>query len=187
MPRLFVGLDLPGALKQAAGVLQTGLRDARWLDPDGLHLTLAFLGDADPSAQRRIEDALAGVEAPRLDVTLHGLGHFPPRGALRALWTDAAPAAELGALAAAVRRAAARAGLPPERRKFSPHVTIARFRRPPPPAALQEYLAAHSLFRSPAAAVTSFHLLSSVLRPSGARYTTEAVFPLAGEPPSAPA
>ena len=87
---------------------------------------------------------------------------------------------------AAVRRAAARAGLPPERRKFSPHVTIARFRRPPPPAALQEYLAAHSLFRSPAAAVTSFHLLSSVLRPSGARYTTEAVFPLAGEPPSAP-
>ena len=184
MPRLFVGLDLPGALEQAAGELQTGLRDARWLDPDGLHLTLAFLGEADPSGQRRIEDALARVEAPPLVVTLHGLGHFPPRGALRALWIGASPAAELGSLAAAVRRAAARAGFLPERRKFSPHVTIGRFRRPPPSAALQEYLAAHSLFRSPAVTVSSFHLLSSVLRPAGARYTTESVFPLTGEPPA---
>ena len=182
MPRLFVGLDLPDTLEQAVGELQTGLRDARWIEADGLHLTLAFIGEVDPSGQRRIEAALAGVEAPALTVSLHGLGHFPPRGALRVLWTGASPAAGLGSLAAGVRRAAARAGFPPERRKFFPHVTIGRFHRPPPPAALQEYLAAHSLFRSPAAAVTSFRLISSVLRPSGARYATEATFPLAGEP-----
>ena len=185
MPRLFVGLGLPDTLTRAAGELQGGLRGARWLDADGLHLTLAFIGEVDPSAQRRIEDALARVEAPPLAaVALHGLGHYPPRGAPRALWAGASPARELGSLARAVRRALNRAGFPPEQRKFAPHITIARFRRPPTPAALQAYLAACSLFRSPAAPITSFGLFSSVLRPSGARYTAEAVFPLTGESPA---
>ena len=140
MPRLFVGLDLPDVLKQAVGELQVGLRDARWLDEDGLHLTLAFIGEVDHSARRRIEEALARVDAPPLGIGLHGLGHYPLRSAPRVLWTGASPATELGSLAAAIRRALARAGFPPERRKFAPHVTIARFRRPPPPAALAEYL-----------------------------------------------
>ncbi len=178
VPRLFVALELPEVLKQAVGELQAGLRDARWLDADALHLTLAFVGEVDPSAQRRIEEALAWVEAPPLAVELHGIGHFPPRGPPRVLWTEASPAAALGALAASVRRALARAGFPPEQRKFAPHVTIARLRRPPPPPALQEYLGAYSLFRSPPAPIASFRLLSSVLRPSGARYTSEADFPL---------
>ncbi len=183
MPRLFVGLNLPETLKRAIGELQAGLRDARWLEGDGLHLTLAFIGEVDPSAQRRIEEALAGVDAPPLAVELHGIGYFPHRGPPRVLWTGASPAAGLGSLAAAVRRALARAGFPPERRKFAPHVTIARFRRPPPPALLAEYLGAYSLFRTPGAPVASFRLMSSVLRPSGARYTPEADYPLAGESP----
>ena len=179
MPRLFVALELPEVLKQAVGELQAGLRDARWLDADALHLTLAFIGEVDPSGQRRIEEALGLMEAPPLTVELHGIGHFPHRGPPRALWTGASPAAALAALAASVRRALARAGFPPERRKFAAHVTIARFRRPPPPPALQEYLGAYSLFRSPPAPIASFGLLSSVLRPSGARYAPEADFSLA--------
>ena len=184
MPRLFVALELPEVLKQAAGGLQAGLRDARWLDADALHLTLAFVGEVDPSGQRRVEEALARVEAPALTVELHGIGHFPHRGPPRALWTGASPAAALGALAASVRRALARAGFLPERRKFAAHVTIARFRRPPPPPALQEYHGAYSLFRSPPAPIASFRLLSSVLRPSGARYAPEADFPLASVRPA---
>ena len=186
MPRLFVALELPAVLKRAIGDVQVGLRDARWLDADALHLTLAFIGEVDVSAQVRIEAGLARVEAPALAVELHGLGHFPHRGPPRVLWTGASPAAELGALAASVRRALARAGFPPERRKFAPHVTIARFRRPPPPPALQDYLGAYSLFRTPSAPIASFRLLSSVLRPSGARYAIEADFPLIAAPPPGP-
>ena len=186
MPRLFVGLELPESLKRAIAGLQCGLRDARWLDEDGLHLTLAFIGEVDGAARRRIEEALSRVEAPSLEVELHGLGHFPHRGPPRVLWTGAAPVEALGSLASAVRRALDRAGYPPERRKFAPHVTIARFRRPPPPPALQDYLATYALFRAPTAAVASFRLFSSVLRPSGARYTVEAEFPLGGERPSRP-
>lgn len=183
MPRLFVALELPEVLKRAIDGLQEGLRDARWLDADALHLTLAFIGEVDPSAQRRIEEALDRVEAPALDLDLHGLGHFPHRGPPRVLWTGASPAPELGRLAASVRRELAHAGYPPERRKFAPHITFARFRRPPPVPALQDYLGTRALFRTPAVPVASFRLLSSVLQPSGARYAVEADYPLARESP----
>ena len=185
MLRLFVGLELPESLKRAVAELQFGFKDVRWLDPDAVHLTLAFIGEVDDSARDRIEGALSRVEAPALAVELHGIGYFPLRGPPRVLWTGASPAEALGRLAASVRRELARAGHPPERRKFAPHVTLARFRRPPPSPALQGYLGTHSLFRSPAVRVESFRLFSSVLRPSGARYTVEAVFPLMeGSPPA---
>ena len=180
MPRLFVALELPDPLKQAVRELQFGLRGARWLDGDSLHLTLAFIGEVDSAAQRRIETALSFVEVPALRMALHDLGHFPPRGALRVLWTAASPKAELVSLARAVRRALERSGFTPERRKPMPHVTIARFSHPPPHPALEGYLRAHSLFRAPPAEIGSFHLFSSTLRQAGARYTIEATFPLAG-------
>ena len=186
VPRYFAGLELPEALKWAAAELQIGLRDARWLDPDGLHLTLAFIGEVEQSARPRIAAALSRVEASAFAVALHGVGHFPQRGPPRVLWTGASPEPELGRLAASVRRALDQGGYPPERRKFAPHVTIARFRRPPSPSSLQGYLAACSLFRSPAVPVTSFGLFSSVLHPSGARYTLEADFPLLGTSPPGP-
>ena len=182
MPRLFVALELPEPLRQAVRELQFGLRGARWLDDDSLHLTLVFIGEADSSAQRRIETALSFVEAPPLRMELHGLGHFPPRGGLRALWTAASPRTGLVSLARAVRRALERSGFTSQRRKLTPHVTIARFPRPPHRARLEEYLRAHSLFRTPQVEIGSFHLFSSALRPDGARYTIEATFPLAGTP-----
>ena len=178
MPRLFVALQLPEPLRQAVGELQLGQRNARWLDEDDLHLTLAFLGEVDGSAQHGIEGALDTVAAPALRIALHGLGCFPPRGAPRVLWTGASPRAGLTSLARSVRRALERAGSTPERRKFTPHVTIARFRGPPSRTELERYLAAHSLFRTAEADVASFHLVSSVLRSSGARYTIETTFPL---------
>lgn len=178
MPRLFVALDLPPELKAAARSLQSGLRNARWLDDAGLHLTLAFIGEVDDSGVERVEDALAEVEADSVRIELHGLGCFPGRGAPRVLWTGAAPKAELAALAAAITRALRRAGVVPKRRRFNPHVSLVRFRRPPPRVDLERYLSVHSLFRSPVCEVGSFHLYSSILRPSGARYTIEATFPL---------
>ena len=178
MPRLFVALQLPDSLRQGVRGLQHGLRNARWLDEDAVHLTLAFVGEVDGSVQRRIEDALGNVTAPALRMELHGLGCFPPRGAPRVLWIGASPKAGLVSLARTVRRAIGHAGPAPERRKFMPHVTIARFRQPPPSADLERYLGAHSLFRTASADIGAFHLFSSMLRSSGARYTIEATFPL---------
>ena len=178
MPRLFVALDLSPELKAAVRSLQFGLRNARWLDDAGLHLTLAFIGEVDGSAVERVEDALAEVEADPIRMELHGLGCFPGRGDPRVLWTGAAPKAELADLASAVARGLRRAGVTLKRRRFTPHVSLVRFRRPPPRVDLERYLAAHSLFRSPVCEVASFHLYSSILHPSGARHTIEATYPL---------
>ncbi len=178
MPRLFVALDLPPELKAAARGLQFGLRNARWLDDAGLHLTLAFMGEVDGSVVERVEGALAEVEANSMRIELHGVGCFPGRGAPRVLWTGASPKAELADLASVVTRGLRRAGVALKRRRFTPHVSLVRFRRPPPPVDLERYLAAHSLFRSPVCEVASFHLYSSILHPSGARHTIEATYPL---------
>jgi len=180
LPRLFVALDLPPELKAAARSLQFGLRNARWLDDAGLHLTLVFIGEVDVPVVERIEDALAEVEADPIRLELHGLGCFPGRGDPRVLWTGAAPKAELAALAAAITRVLRPVGVAPKRRRFTPHVSLVRFRRPPPRIDLERYLSVHSLFRSPPCKVASFHLYSSILHPSGARYTIEATYPLTG-------
>jgi 2'-5' RNA ligase len=70
----------------------------------------------------------------------------------------------------------AEAGVPAERRKFVPHVTLARFRQPPPEARLAAYLQRHSLVRLPPFPVDSFGLYSSILRSDGAEHLLEAEY-----------
>ena len=180
MPRLFVAIRLPDTFKSTLSELHSGLSNARWLQEDGLHLTLAFIGETDLAVQHRIEAELGAVTAPALKVELHKIGCFPLRGAPRVLWAGVEPMTELAALAESVRSALCRADLTPERRKFMPHITIARFRKPPTRAKLNGYLAAFSSFRTPAADINSFHLFSSDLQPTGAHYRIEKTFSLTG-------
>lgn len=173
VPRLFVAIRLPDTFKSTLRELQSGLSNARWLQEDGLHLTLAFIGETDLAVQHRIEAELGSVTAPALNVELHKIGCFPPRGAPRVLWVGVEPMTELAAIAESVRSALRRADIVPERRKFMPHVTLARFRRPPPGADLKRYLAACSAFRTHQGTVASFQLFSSDLQTSGAHYSIE--------------
>ena len=179
VPRLFVAVGLPDSFKAAVRQLQSGLPNARWVQADSLHLTLAFIGDVNEGTQRGIEAGLNSVSAPALDLNISGLGRFPPRGAPRVLWVGIAPEAGIAVLAQAVRSTLENIGMPGERREFRPHVTVARFRQRAPAAELERYLAANKHFRTGQARFASFHLFSSELRPGGARYTIERSFPLA--------
>ena len=66
--------------------------------------------------------------------------------------------------------------MPPERRKFQPHVTLGRFREPPPQQRLASFIAGRALFRGEPFMVSGFSLYSSVLRPEGALHVREAVY-----------
>ncbi len=178
MPRLFVALDLPQAAKRSLEPLAKGLGDVRWLAPEQQHLTLRFIGDVDNGALRDITEALATVPAQPFDLTLKGLGHFPPRGEPRVLWVGVDKNVELARLKRRVDRALEDAGVPPEPRKFAPHVTIARMREPLSPTRLGNYLMRHSLYRSAPFPVSSFHLYSSWLRSDGAEHQIEASYEL---------
>ena len=178
MPRLFVALDLPASVKRSLEPLAKGLGDVRWTPPEQQHLTLRFIGEVGNGAVHDVVEALATVPARPFQLTLKGLGHFPPRGEPRVLWVGVEKSVELAGLKRRIDRALREAAVPPESRKFAPHVTIARIRGPLSPTRLGTYLMRHNLYRSESFPVSSFHLYSSWLRPDGAEHQIEASYEL---------
>jgi 2'-5' RNA ligase len=175
--RLFIAIALPEDLRTRLAALATGLPGARWVSEDNLHLSLRFLGELDGGAAADVDAALAGVRAPGFELVLEGVSHFGEGRNLRALWAGVRPSPELKRLQAKIEQAVVRAGQPPEKRKFKPHVTLARFKSNPG-AKLQSYLAEHALLRSEPFPVEAFTLYSSFLSASGAIYRAEAEYPL---------
>ena len=178
MPRLFVALDLPDDIKLSLDPLMRGLGDVRWMSDDQLHLTLRFIGELDNGRAGEVVDALSLVPGVPFDLRLKGIGHFPPRGEPRVIWTGIERQPELSALKRRIDRALQQAGLDRDHKKYAPHVTIARLRRPPTQAGLATYLMRHSLFQSPSFPVSGFKLFSSWLDGRGADYQVEASYEL---------
>ena len=178
MPRLFVALDLPEDIKLSLAPLTRGLGDVRWLLPEEQHLTLRFIGEVDNGRMEDVVEALTLVDGAPFELRLGGIGHFPPRGEPRIIWAGVEKSEPLKRLKRAVDRALDEIGLPAEGRKFTPHITLARLRRPPAPQRLATWLATHSLYRSAPFTVRGFHLYSSWLRADGAEHTLEAGYEL---------
>ncbi len=183
--RLFVAIALPEDLRARLSELQQGVPAARWVDPDNLHLTLRFIGEADGVQAQDLDAALTQVRAERFDVTLTGVDCFGRGRKSRALWAGIAPCPELDRLRRKVQQAARAAGFAPERRKFKPHVTLARFKGDPG-YRLHDFLACHTAFRATPFTAQEFVLFSSVLAQTGAIYTPEAAYPLASGGEAAP-
>jgi len=179
MVRLFTAIDLPESVTSALGRMAYGLPGARWVEEEQLHLTLRFIGEVDGGLFREIREELAEVQAEPFEIQLQGFGCFPPRGAPRVLWAGVHPATELARLKRKIDAALARLSIPPEARKFSPHVTVARLKNSPPQR-VARFIAGNNLFQSPPFHVEGFHLYSSQLTPKGAIHRVEASYPLDG-------
>jgi 2'-5' RNA ligase len=175
--RLFVAIALPEDLRERLSGLQQGVPAARWVDPDNLHLTLRFIGEADGVQAHDLDAALTQLRAARFGVTLAGVDRFGSGRKSRALWVGVEPAPELERLQRKVEQAVQAAGFAPERRKFTPHVTLARFKGDPGQR-LHDYLAHHTRFRAEAFEAREFLLYSSLLAQAGAIHTPEAAYPL---------
>jgi len=180
--RLFLAIDLPDSVRAALVDLQGSLRRScpgwRWVRPEGIHLTLRFLGEVAPSDEARQRETwrrvVAGGARFRFDVG--GLGVFPGGARPRVLWVgveDLSSSGALAAIAAGLELAARDLGFGPEERPFRAHLTLARADRDGRPVA-----------PSPAAAVArdvpaeEVVLFRSELDPRGARYFRVAAFPL---------
>ncbi len=179
MPRLFVAIDLPEPLKDRLAGLCQGVHGARWVTDGQFHITLSFLGQVEGPAARQVQEGLAGVRCDPFTLRLSGIGHFPPRGQPKVLWTGVQPDDELRLLQGRVNSRLKRLGLPGESRRYAPHVTLARLSRPAM-APLLQYMGDHASFESEPFAVTDFQLFSSVLGRSGAVHRVEASYPLMG-------
>lgn len=177
MFRLFVAIDLPLEIKTSLLALGGGVPGARWMTMEQLHLTLKYIGEVDGGVFRDVVDALAEVETEPFDVTLKGVGHFPPRRDPEVLWVGVARNERLVQLRNRVESALARAGVARETRKFAPHVAIARL-RDPHIQRVAGFMSGNSLFACPPFPVTEFALFSSVLASEGAQHQIEAVYKL---------
>ena len=186
--RLFVAIDLPEDVRESLGRLQTDLRrhdlpGLRWTRPEGVHLTLKFLGETPASSLAAIEGALARAvrEIPSFRLALGAPGTFGGRRGPRVLWVDVEGELQpLQRLQAAVERELAAVGFAPEERGFSPHLTLARVPQPPRPGLAERVsraLEAVSALKGEFEA-TELLLMRSALQPGGAVYSRVAAFPL---------
>jgi 2'-5' RNA ligase len=179
MVRLFVALDLPPEVRaRLAALTRENLPGARWVPPENMHLTLRFVGEVDHGQADDIDAALAAISARGFDLTLEGVGAFESGRKVHALWAGVERNPALEHLRAKVESALVRAGCEPERRKFSPHVTLARLDQHDP-AKLGAWMQSHALFRLGPVPVGHFTLFSSRLCRDGAHYTAEADYALA--------
>jgi RNA 2',3'-cyclic 3'-phosphodiesterase len=176
MLRLFVGIGFPPELKLRLSLLCSGIPKARWVDPGNLHLTLRFIGEISEDVAADVDQALAKLRARRLRLQLAGTGIFGSERP-RSLWVGVERNPDLIALRDKIEQALTRVGLPPEPRKYAPHVTLARLQNPPLDK-IAEFLAVHGGFRAEPLAVEAFHLIASYPTKSGSVYEDQAAYPL---------
>ncbi len=160
-------------------MLAGGLPGARWVGVDNLHLTLRFIGEVNRPQAEDIDHALAGLRARAFPLRLSGLGVHTKAGRPNRLWIGAERSAALDHLQAKIETALQRAGREPERRRFVPHVTLARLDPTVAESKLGAYIQAHNLFQADTVPIAHFALFSSLRGKEQSVYTSEVEYGLA--------
>ncbi|WP_159951883.1 RNA 2',3'-cyclic phosphodiesterase [Rhizobium sp. 18065] len=176
MPRLFTALEIPRNAAMSLSLLRGGLPGARWIDVENYHITLRFIGDVDGRTADEIVDRLDRIDRPEFSLSLNGIGSFGSKKP-HSIWAGVTPAPEMYALQGEIERICQRIGLPPDPRKFTPHVTLARLKQ----SRLEDvvhYLSGRGDFHTVPFLTPRFVLLSSRESVGGGPYLTEEVFPL---------
>ena len=177
MPRLFTALEVPADIAFSLSLLRGGLPGARWVEPENYHVTLRFIGDVDGATADEVADALKRISRPRFETALEGLSAFGGRKP-HSVHACVKPSTALRELQAEQERIMQRLGLEPERRKFTPHVTLARMKGVGEPE-VAAYLSLRAGFRTAPFPVGRFVLFSSRASKGGGPYLVEEAYPLA--------
>jgi len=184
--RSFIAIELPLSIRSALVELQQELKgcnaDIRWVKPDNIHLTLKFLGDV---TEGRIDEIIEGTREVcgrhcQKGLEVRGLGVFPNRRSPRVLWVDVIGDGQLSGLQSDIEDAMSRAGFKKEKRGYTPHLTIGRFRSLKDKDQLFERITKLSNSSLGFMVVKSVALMRSDLSPAGAKYTRIAELPLSG-------
>lgn len=136
--RAFIAIELPPAIRDPMARIMESLdrglprRSVRWVRPDGIHLTLKFLGDTPASQLDHVQSLMAAAarEVTPFECVVAGLGCFPSPRQPRIVWVGLhEPSGVLNRLQRAIEAGAARLGYPKDDRPFNPHLTLGRLGR----------------------------------------------------------
>jgi 2'-5' RNA ligase len=167
--RMFVAVYPPLEICEELAEFLQSRPGMRWSDPEQLHVTLAFLPEVPDRAAEPLEDLIAEACAPVPSFVcgIHGAGAFPHADRPAVLWLGVEDGAEeLSRLSRRVRSAANRAGVAPDGKAFTPHLTVAR---PPRSENATRWIRVLETFRPPLWTVQEVHLVESVLQGHGHR------------------
>jgi 2'-5' RNA ligase len=179
--RAFIAVDLPPDLRARLAEICDQLRTemgqvpVRWVPPEKMHLTLKFLGDVSMNNVNVLQDILRGetVDREPFAISLGGLGAFPKVRRPRVIWVGVEAPPELESLQRGIDKQTAKVGYPPDRRPFSPHITVGRVSRNASPAEVRvigDTLNEANVGYLGVARVQAVHLYRSDLQPGGAVY-----------------
>jgi len=187
--RLFVALEPPEPVRRRLAAMQAAMRRAagpaaagvRWVPPEGIHLTLQFLGAVPDERVGAVEEGVraAAAASGALRLEVRGAGGFPSARRPRVLWAGLGGDLEpLGALAAGVGRRLAPLGFTPDERPFNPHLTLGRSREARGAPGLAAAVAAAAGQEGCPWRAGEVCLVESHLSPSGARHEVLSRLPL---------
>jgi 2'-5' RNA ligase len=179
MIRLFTAIAVPPEIGQGLLPRQHGIEGARWRPAEAFHITLSFIGDVQEPVAAEFDEALAEIAVPAFDLELASVGHFGEGPDIHAVWAGVKDSGPLRRLQKASESAARTAGLKPESRLYTPHVTLAYLKRAAVPE-VGAWIQANNLLHSPAFTVDRFGLYSSWRTSEGSAYRLEQEYPLAG-------
>jgi 2'-5' RNA ligase len=179
---LFIAIELPQLIHEALGGLQARLKKldsdqiVGWTGPNGIHLTLKFIGETDSARVEAIHAAMrVGCRDHQpFDLCANGIGAFPNSSQPRVVWVGLAGDLEaLARLQTNIETAIVPLGYPSEDRPFSPHLTLGRVKRASGGEVrrLGEKLAHETVGQIGAWYVDRIALMCSDLKPTGAVYT----------------
>jgi len=180
--RSFIAIELPAELKLELVQLEAQLKSGeqpgvKWVDPNGIHLTMKFLGniavDRVEGITRAMEEAVRGISPFQLKVK--ELGVFPNFKRVQVAWVGLT--GEVDKLAQLQKRIESNLtplGFAPESRPFAPHLTLARLRAQTSPDEKQRFgqLIANTTFEAAhTIEVDAINLMKSQLTREGAIYS----------------
>jgi len=190
--RSFIAIELPEEAKKGLARLRRGLerdehRFVKWVDPQGIHLTLKFLGNIPSKRVTEITDAIkkatGGISPFHLEIS--GLGAFPSLKQPRVFWVGVSGELDkLSGLQQNIDSVIAALGFAREERPFVAHLTVARIREGASPAERRSFgeLVASTAFEDKyLVEVEAVRLMRSQLTPAGAIYTCLSVVGLGGQ------
>jgi RNA 2',3'-cyclic 3'-phosphodiesterase len=165
--RLFVAIDVPGAVKEKAAALATELQSDAIMPvrPQNMHVTMKFMGEVDGKELPEISERLGKIRFQPFSCSVKSVGVFPDEEHVRVVWAGAQSDGALERLADDVIAALKGYG---KEEKFTAHLTIARVKKK---IDARPFLAKHKDELFGEFDVSSFRLISSELGPTGSKYT----------------
>jgi 2'-5' RNA ligase len=181
--RLFIAIGLPHEIESKLEEFQNELkpfaRDAKWVNPQNIHLTLKFLGEVKEEKVPELQEVLneCGKNIGPVSVTVQGCGIFPNARRPSVFWAGVKTEPLLG-LQQIIEDRTQNLGFEGENRPYSPHLTLARFKDPHGRLPIANEAEKRKDYEFGNFIASNFSLYKSVLKRSGAEYTVLKSFPL---------